>query len=478
MSRGSRRLAVLLFLFLIAAAGQAHVGSPNVFFDGEAGPWPVRVIVRPPEVVPGLAEITVRIKQGSADHVTVQPVHYRTGLEGAPPPDVAKPVPGAPGVYSGQLWLMIQGSYSIRVRVEGGGQAGEVLVPVTTAPTRLKEMRPGLGAILSVLGLLLFAGAVTLAGAAVRESVLAPGEAPDPRRVRRARVVAVGVGLFLALILAGGKRWWGAVEAAAREDLYRPFKTEASVRPGQGLRLAILDDRRRDWAPLMPDHGKLMHLFLVREPGLDAFAHLHPVPESGGQNRFQAALPPLPPGRYRLYADIVHESGFPQTLTNTVEVPAPVGGATGGQPTDPDDSWSVAAAQPEVSRLENGGEMRWLRDASGDLRFQVKRPDGQPAVLEPYLGMLGHAVVTREDGAVFVHLHPVGSFSMAAQESFERKLGQREMVMRHSAHGAPGLVSFPYEFPQPGRYRVWVQVKSGGRVLTGSFATTVSAAHP
>jgi hypothetical protein len=466
-----RRLAPLL-LFL-ATAVHAHVGSPNVFFEGLAGPWPVRVIVRPPEVVPGVAEITVRVNEGKADRVTVQPIHYQTGLAGAPPPDVASPVPGAPGVYSAQLWLMVQGSYSIQVRIDGGAGEGAVLVPVTTAPTRLKEMRTGMGAVLSILGLLLFAGAVTLAGAAVRESVLAPGEAPDARRLRRARVVTVVVGLFLALVLAGGKRWWSAVEAAAREDLYRPFSTEASVRPGQGLSLAILDDRRHQWSPIIPDHGKLMHLFLVREPGLDAFAHLHPIPVDGGQDRFQAALPRIPPGRYRLYADVVHESGFPQTLTDTVEVP----GRIGGGPADPDDSWSLALPQSEVSPLENGGSMTWLKDdSSGDLRFQVKGPDGRPAALEPYMGMLAHAVVTREDGAVFVHLHPVGSFAMASQEAFERELGQppmRMMKMDHAAHGAPGLVSIPYEFPQPGRYRVWVQVRSCGRVLTGAFATEV-----
>jgi hypothetical protein len=103
------------------------------------------------------------------------------------------------------------------------------------------------------------------------------------------------------------------------------------------------------------------------------------------------------------------------------------------------------------------------------------------------MGMLAHAVVTREDGSVFVHLHPEGSFAMAAQEAFERKLGQppmRMMKMDHPAHGAPGVVSFPYELPKPGRYRVWVQVKSGGRVLTGAFVTevgpfpTLSPAHP
>jgi len=32
--------------------------------------------------------------------------------------------------------------------------------------------------------------------------------------------------------------------------------------------------------------------------------------------------------------------------------------------------------------------------------------------------MAGHAVVRRQDGAIFAHLHPAGTFSMAAQEFF------------------------------------------------------------
>src|SRR2546422_6876729 len=37
------------------------------------------------------------------------------------------------------------------------------------------------------------------------------------------------------------------------------------------------------------------------------------------------------------------------------------------------------------------------RDAS--LTFTVARPDGRPAVLEPYMGMAGHAMIARDDGA-------------------------------------------------------------------------------
>src|SRR4029077_17229269 len=55
---------LVLALLLAAAPARAHVGNPNVFFDGDAGPYPVRVIVRPPAVIPGLAEITVRLRDG------------------------------------------------------------------------------------------------------------------------------------------------------------------------------------------------------------------------------------------------------------------------------------------------------------------------------------------------------------------------------------------------------------------------------
>jgi hypothetical protein len=247
----------------------------------------------------------------------------------------------------------------------------------------------------------------------------------------------------------------------------------------------------------MPDHGKLMHLFLVRTPGLDAFAHLHPVAAQGPgtEPRFVVSLPELPAGRYRVYADIVQESGFAQTMTAAVDVPSltpgvPAEGPGGPRP-DPDDSWRLAGGSTACaeSPLEGGGRMLWENGGAPltagqevELRFKVQDAAGHPAALEHYMGMLSHAVISRDDGQVFVHLHPVGSVSMASQQAFDAKdpaVSGGMAGMDHSAHGAHSAadtISFPYEFPQPGRYRLWVQVKSGGAVETGVFDAEVRPA--
>jgi hypothetical protein len=473
----------------------AHVGSPNVFFEGTAGPWPVRVIVRPPAVIPGLAEVAVRVKEGTPARILVQPVQWKAGLKGAPPPDEARPVRGDQGLWSGQLWIMTAGSYSVRVTIDGPAGEGVAVVPVAAVRTRTLGMQRTMSLVLSGLGLLLVAGAVTLVGAAVRESILPPGEEPDPRRRRWARAAVVGTAVLLTLALLGGRKWWASVDAEAREELYKPLHvTAAAQRAGDGRVLSLVIDDPRwhngDHSPLTSDHGKLMHLFLLREPGLDAFAHLHPVPQDEGQDRFEVRLPqPLPPGRYRLYADIVEETGFAETLTSAIDVPSltrgiPAEGPIGPRP-DPDDSWRTGAG----SALEGGFAMTWERDGSEpseplranrevDLRFAVRDASGQPAALGPYMGMLSHAVISRDDGKVFVHLHPVGSFSMAAQEAFEREepatAGDSMPGMDHGMSGiTTNEVSFPYEFPQPGHYRLWVQVKSAGVVRTGVFDADV-----
>jgi hypothetical protein len=160
---------------------------------------------------------------------------------------------------------------------------------------------------------------------------------------------------------------------------------------------------------------------------------------------------------------------------------------------DADDSWHIGAlgGADTETLLSDGSLMRWLRSDSlvagreTTLRFEVRDSTGKPASLEPYMGMPGHAVVARDDGSVFIHLHPMGTVTVAAQQAFAlrdrgdttdsgrlRLAGDSVGPSAHAGH-AMSDVSFPYEFPKAGKYRVWVQVKRGGRVLTGAFDARV-----
>jgi hypothetical protein len=97
------------------------------------------------------------------------------------------------------------------------------------------------------------------------------------------------------------------------------------------------------------------------------------------------------------------------------------------------------------------------------------------------MGMAGHALFIKHDRTVFAHVHPTGSVPMAALM----------LVNPDSAAGAdphagnamhraalPPEVGFPYACPQPGRYRIVVQVKRGDTVETGVFDAEVVAKAP
>ncbi|MEJ7810188.1 MAG: hypothetical protein WKG32_07180 [Gemmatimonadaceae bacterium] len=500
----ARRPLGVLGALALAVVASGHVGSPDVYFQGKAGPYDVGVTIRPPGVVPGLADITIHVPSADARRVSVRPVFWQTSLAGAPRADEARAVPGEAGLYSAQLWLMTAGSYSVHVTVEGARGSGTAFVPLNSIATQRLGMQPATAGVLLGLGAFLVIGLLSIVGAGAREGSLEPGASPDPRRRRKARIVTTVFAGILVLELTAGKAWWGLEDAAYRRSMARPLRVSASTRSegGHAVIRVALDDP--SWVggrttPLVPDHGKMMHLFLIRAPGLDGFAHLHP--RRVDPTTFEATLPPLPAGSYRLYGDVVHASGYARTVTDTVEISA--GGLSGAAPSDSDDSWLAPAAAPaeprsgqdgSVRQLAGGGSMTWERGAEApragrpaSLRFVVRDVNGQAAVLEPYMSMRGHAAVTRDDGAVFVHLHPMGTISTASQRTFEERargdttaaaitaaLARPSRDGEHATHGGePGIVTFPYAFPSPGRYRLWVQVKRAGVVETGQFDVTV-----
>ncbi|AUD03276.1 hypothetical protein [Spirosoma pollinicola] len=544
-------LVSLFHSFVLSQMAYGHVGSSGVIVQKQAGKYQLLISIKPPDVVPGTASVTVFVEQGRAGIIGARPIYFRSGDKGAPTHDILTPT--GTNRYEGDLWLMSSGSSSIEFDIDGPDGKQRVVVPVMAVATALRDMPEGTGFGLAAMGLLLVVMLVTIIGASNADGVVAPGQAP-PAKLGRKRVVGMGIGLIaITLILAGWRSWWNSTAEDYRNvQLYRPTPIKASVRIADGQRqLTIRFDtsgygadrqKRRTLSYILPDHGKLMHAFLVRMPGLDAFAHLHP-------NRldtlnYESALPALPGGKYMLFADVVYRSGFAETLTDTVEVPLlkiSAEAAAAAKPTDPDDSWLVAepmgvkanavnvphldndmvvCGKPGASaKLADGSSMIWM-DKSAQileagklytLKFAVADAQGKATPIEPYLGMGGHAAILRSDGTVYIHLHPVGTYSMAAEGSLvsriadtartfhypnavhfrdsidnwlaklktlpevekNRMLAASMPVMSHPMK-TNNMVEFPYAFPRAGHYRIWVQVKRNGQVLTGVFDTQVN----
>ena len=483
-----------------------HVGSPDAWFEGAAGPYHVVVQVVPAGVVPGVATVNVRVVGDKVSSVSIQTNRFdATG--GAPPPEPTTESVNEAGLFSGKLWIMAGGSNSVIVNVSGAKGTGTALVPVVISPFARLELGKKMSAGLMAMGAFLFVGLVTIIGAAVRESSLPPGDPATPATRRRARNAMVIATALLGVALFGGWKWWTSEDESFVRSMYKPMDAAVSLDTSGGSRaiaFRIADSawvhrgdtawlRARQvssWTPLVEDHGKLMHMFAVSSD-MSAFAHLHPT--TVDSVTFTAPMPDLPAGKYRVFADIVHESGFNQTLVSSVDVGA---SASPTATANPDDSWfngPVAGANGRAT-LDDGSTVEWKRSGASiaagkpaSLTFDVRNSDGTPATLEPYMGMAAHAVVQRSDGSVFVHLHPMGTISMASQMTFQMRqpgdtirgrLGKRvssaEMTaMSHSVID-DNIVSFPYAFPKEGNYRVWVQVKRGGKVMTAAFDASVA----
>lgn len=490
------RLGIQLFLgrfllpifLLLALPLDAHVGSPDVYFDGHAGPYQLMVTIRPPAMIPGVAEIEVRSSGPNVSSIKGVPLYIvGEGSKYPPVPDPLQQSKDDPQFFTGRLWIMGSGSWQVRLEADGAQGPGTLAVPVPAAARRTLPMIRSLGAFLFAAMIFLVAALVTMLGAGSREAFLAPGEQPLPANRRRAWLVMGLAVASLAAILVGGNSWWNSeAERRARGMIYKPPALSPSL-DGHGN--LLLKMAASGWhsnrsmivgTRLIPDHGHLMHLFLVRAPQADRFYHLHPeMSDKSDPPAFTQALPSLPAGHYQIFADIVRASGFPDTMTAEIDLPE-----TKGAPLTGDDSEVAAtaiatsAASGNTAALSDGSRMTWERDAAPMhagkailFRFRIDGKDGKPATdLEPYMGMAGHAVFLDHDRSVFAHVHPEGSVAMAAVALLEPQAeqGRPAMAMHHAMENSPE-VSFPWGFPKAGDYRIFVQVRKSGRVETGVF---------
>jgi hypothetical protein len=519
---------------LLPAAALAHVGSPDIYADGQAGPYKLYVTVRPPLVIPGVAEIEVRSEGGVAG-IQVAPIPM-VGEASLHPPvaDAMKQSAGDKQFFTGSLWIMASGSWQVRFTVKGDKGDGVLSIPVPATSSSTLGMQAGLGTILGGLGLLLVAGVVGIVGAAARDSQLPAGETAKPASRKKAWIA---MGVTLALMLAAvwfGNVWWKGEADDYAHYVYKPLTMTAALSSENLLTLKIQDPgwlKSRKTNDFVLDHDHLMHLYLLRLPGYEVVYHLHPEQVAAGE--FQLALPSVPAGDYQVYADVVHATGFPETLVARIQLPEITGRALAG-----DDAKGVApaltplpagnacpvspAAGPRFA-LPDGYTMVWdnaktLPAKSAQVfEFSLLDVAGKPASdMALYMGMVGHAAFVKDDGTVFAHVHPSGTASMAAlmmaaaqnrpdsksnssaqamaampdedsddsgdkdttkgksgstgaTAKMESMAGMEMTGAKSNGLGIPSTVGFPYGFPTPGAYRIFVQMKHGQTIETAAF---------
>lgn len=488
---------ILLVLFSSALA-YGHVGSADVYYEGDAGPYHLFVTVRLPRVIPGVAEIQVRSASPDVQSVAVVPLAL-TGLGSTLPatPDVAQRSKVDPQFFVNNLWLLEFGAMQVRIMVEGSHGKAEISVPIASYARQSLSMTQGLYGLGIFCMMLLTLSIVPVVGANVRESTVRAGEVPPASNKRLSRIAMASALIVAVAMLYFGGTWWRAEASTYQRniDLLKPPQVEAKLLDGNRLMIKPADPlvvpivgfyfgnkmRPVKLEEAIPDHGHLMHLFLVRTPGMDEMWHLHPELDNSGA--FAETLPAMPAGQYQIFADIVDKSGYPWTMVGSVKLPE----INGPTPEGDDSNWegsrlTAAFSETVVAQLPDGARMVWERgkgplkaDAPASLKFRVEEKDGSPVGdMEPYMGMAGHAQVVCSDLSVFAHLHPSGTVSMAAFDLAQAQLVDKsfthaEMAMSHSSTSVPPRISFPYGFPHPGDYRIFVQIKRSGHVQTAAF---------
>src|SRR5690242_19151634 len=371
------KLFLTIFTVLAACASPAfaHVGSPDVFLEGKAGPYKLFVTVRVPQVIPGVAEIEIRSESNDVSEIRIAPMQLTgPGSQYAPAPEAAERSKDDPQFFRGSLWLMEFGS--LQVRIEAGGAAGKGLlaVPIPAVAQRVLPMQRPLGLLLFALMIVLASAMVSIVAAAVREGNMAPGALVPIARKSRVRFAAVTAAFVVAAVLALGGLWWRADARQYASHIYNPPAIDAAVSPiGQmilragPMRVPSGNPRRPadviDFNDLILDHEHLMHLFLIRSPGIDVFWHVHP--QRAGSGSFIQNLPAMPAGHYLIFADVVLSSGFPVTMIGQLDLPS----AIAGKPFTGDDSGIAANsityetnAAAEFS-FPDGVRLVWDRDA-------------------------------------------------------------------------------------------------------------------
>jgi hypothetical protein len=231
----------------------------------------------------------------------------------------------------------------------------------------------------------------------------------------------------------------------------RPQKLSFTIKQPSG---AALTSFRRG-----PGPHTGVHLIIVRSD-LGAIVHKHPPIGPDGRISETVTLPT--PGRYRLVVDAYPAQSGPlrnfqlfRWLTVTgkpVSQPLPP-----FRPTVTVDGYRLT--------LQHLPKLKAISPAF--LNLTITRPDGRAAALTPWFGALAHAIFFRSGSLDYFHTH-VCAPGMTGCTSV---LGATRVTGRVTQ---PGHLRVGVLLPVGGTWRLFLQCKVDGRVLTAPFTLSVA----
>ena len=229
-----------------------------------------------------------------------------------------------------------------------------------------------------------------------------------------------------------------------------PARLTFTIRQPSGV---ALTDYRRGAGP----HTGV-HLIVVRND-LSVIIHRHPPIAASG--RISETIDFPSPGPYRVLVDAYPGAkGAPRNFQLHTNVR--VGGPYRPEPLPP------FAARQQVGgytiTLEAPKRIHPIQAAT--LTAQVTDPSGKPVVFHPWFGALAHAIFFRQGSLDYFHTHVCGPSTPGCTSVF----GGAKVVGRPAG---PGKLNVGVLLPVAGTWRLFLQFRDRGRIVTAPFTLQV-----
>jgi hypothetical protein len=249
---------------------------------------------------------------------------------------------------------------------------------------------------------------------------------------------------------------------AARTYALTGFRPGGAVAAGTPTRVSFAI-RQPNGKPLTdfkrgPGPHTGVHLIIVRRD-LASLVHLHPPIAADGTIHGTVTL--AKPGPYRVVVDVYPNTTGPQRnfqLFGSLRV----GGAYTPERLPP---W-----QPTVVvdgyRVTMNGHPTLHAIQAGALAITVTDPAGRPAAFTPWFGALAHAIFFRSGTLDYFHTHVCAPGASGCTSV----LGAAKVT---GSSSTPGKLTVGVLVPVPGQWRLFLQCKVNGRILTAPFTLTV-----